>query len=98
MTLVARIGDITIPSGSHSAFPPTPAVEGSPNVFANGIAVVRTGDKYAPHVLGLVVHQPMQDTCSSNVFANGKGIARLGDTTDCGHILALGSPNVFAGD
>lgn len=33
----------------HECFPPRPAIEGSPNVFVNGIAAVRLADRYAVH-------------------------------------------------
>ena len=96
---VARMGDPTAPGGGHSDYTPTMSIEGSPNVFANGISVVREGDAYLIHVSpSPATHaKPVQDECSSTVFANGKGVARMGDAIDCGHTIAEGSPNVFAG-
>ncbi|RVV96489.1 hypothetical protein EKE94_18495, partial [Mesobaculum littorinae] len=47
MAKATQLGDIG--SGHECHFPPTPATGASPDVFVNGIAVVRQGDSYAPH-------------------------------------------------
>lgn len=58
-------------SAGHGCFPPSPAVEGSPNVFANGIPVVRAGDLYAPHTCDDTTHSGRVGVGSEKVFANG---------------------------
>jgi hypothetical protein len=81
--------------------------EGSSTVFANGIGVVRRGDKMASHAHGdpcvasATNHSPPLDTYSATVFANGLEIGRLtdhydGDGTGQTHEITTGSPNVFA--
>jgi uncharacterized Zn-binding protein involved in type VI secretion len=50
---VATVGQLTT---GHGSFPPTVSVQGSPNVFISGFAVVRAGDAYAPHTDGDETH------------------------------------------
>jgi len=72
--------------------------EGSSDVFANNIGVVRKGDKVAPHAAsGCGTDSSVITIHSSNVFANGKEIARIGDGYTSDNIITSGSPNVFAG-
>jgi len=53
----------------------------SPNVFVEGVGVVREGDKVEVHNKpGCGPHAPKCDTYSPDVFANTKGIACVGDT------------------
>lgn len=77
-------------------FPPVPAIQASSNVFANGIPVVRQGDKYAVHCLSGSCHQGAA-TGSSTVYANGKGITTNTKPMTCGDTSANGSSTVFAG-
>jgi uncharacterized Zn-binding protein involved in type VI secretion len=81
--------------------------EGSSDVFANSIGVVRKGDKMASHphgdpcVASATNHSPPLDTYSQNVFANNKEIGRIGDHYDGDgtsqtHAISTGSPNVYA--
>lgn len=91
MPAVVRIGD---KSAGH-CFEPRPNLEGSSNVFINGKAVHRIGDRWAPHTCGNSTHDAVQAQGSPNVFINGKAVARLGDKQTCGDICAEGSPNVF---
>ena len=61
-------------------------IEGSPDVFVNGLPIHRKGDA---------------DTCgkqmeaSTRAFANGRGRARVTDRNTCLEPETTGSPNVF---
>jgi len=78
------------------------ATQGS--VVANGIAVLRPGDRCLPHTIlrrcgkypCCLPHRAKVNMGSSSVFALGIPVARAGDSTDQG-ALFQGSPNVFAG-
>lgn len=83
--------------------------EGSGDVFANNIGVVRKGDKMKSHPHGdpcvgsATNHAPPLDKFSPNVFANNLNIGRLtdhydGDGTSQTHEIVSGSPNVYAND
>lgn len=50
---IAVIGQTTV---GHAGFPPSPAVEGSSDVFVEMTGVVRAGDAYAPHSDGSSTH------------------------------------------
>lgn len=79
-------------------FPPRPADSGSPNVFVNGIAVVRVGDHYPTHSCPpYPPHDGNASVGSSTVFVNGKALHRNGDAISCGDTATNGSPNVFVG-
>jgi uncharacterized Zn-binding protein involved in type VI secretion len=73
--------------------------EGSGNVFANGIGVVRQGDNDTVHAYGgrncSARHQVPLSAGAPTVFVNGRALGRIGDG---GETLASGSPNVFAGN
>lgn len=90
MGAAVRLGDR---SAGH-CFEPRPNLDGSPNVFINGIAAHRVGDKWAFHRCGKSSHDGVQSQGSPNVFVNGKALARIGDRISCGDICAQGSPNV----
>jgi uncharacterized Zn-binding protein involved in type VI secretion len=81
----------------HSSFPPRPNTSRSPNVFANGLRVVRKDDTFAVHSSGASSHSGIVTGGSSSVFVNGKRLARNGDSISCGSVIANGSPNVSAG-
>jgi Uncharacterized conserved protein len=94
----ARLGDIG--SGHSCHYPPSPAVEGSPNVIINGRPAVRKGDAYAVHgcsVCPAPPHSRKLAKGSPTVFFNGKQAGRIGDPIDCGGVDITGSPNVFIG-
>lgn len=82
-------------SNGHG-FPPVPCIQGSSNVFVNGTAITRQGDKYTVHCLSSSCHQGAA-TGSSTVFANGKGVNTNGKPITCGDTAGNGSSNVFAG-
>lgn len=95
MPAVCRIGDADIAHCSGMA-----RAQGSPDVFANGIAVSRQGDRNTPHLLPGVpcpAHTAPITTGSTTVFANGKGVGRIGDAISGCTAVAAGSSNVFAG-
>ncbi len=84
---------------------------GSPDVYANNLAVNRVDDSWQAHGgnpkfpgdphPGDASNNNKTITGSSTVFANNKPLARIGDqvdTVDGGDKIAGGSPNVFAGD
>lgn len=71
--------------------------QGSGDVFANSIGVVRLGDAMIPHSgPGCGTHAPTLSQGSPNVFANNRQLGRRGDVYGGNHILLTGSPNVFA--
>lgn len=80
----------------HGPYPPRPAIEGSPNVFINGIPANRQGDLWAPHCAA-GCHPGSSSKGSSTVKVNGKDAMRQGDSIDCGSFSAQGSINVFIG-
>ena len=96
MPAVTRVGldkHVGHASPTPSPFHKTAYASGSPNVFTNGAATVRVGDKTGcgdPATVG-----------SGTVFVNGLAVHRQGDATG-GHgswvpsASASGSPNVFA--
>jgi uncharacterized Zn-binding protein involved in type VI secretion len=96
MALVARKG-VDECSG-HDDCPPRKAVEGSPDVFLEGHAIVRVGDLWEPH--GGPDH-PDHDSAaeegSDEIFINGKAVVRVGDCLDCGSVVKSGSMALFAG-
>jgi len=71
------------------------------SVFANGINVLRPGDRLLPHTilvccpLKCVGHGAKVNRGSPNVFIQGVPVARRGDSADFGSMIQ-GSPNVFA--
>jgi uncharacterized Zn-binding protein involved in type VI secretion len=90
MPAVTRIGDL---STGHDGAPPRPAANGSPDVFCNGIPVVRVQDLWQPH------HDSPEfvDIGSPTVYVNGLPVSRIGDHLNCDDYVAEGSPNVFSG-
>lgn len=67
---------------------------GSPNVFINGLAVVRLGDIYI-----CPIHGPNPTVQSSaTVKANGLGVYRVGDATFCGASPDPPANNVIVGN
>ena len=74
------------------------------SVFANGIPILRPGDKCLKHTILSMCgkypccknHRAKVNMGSRSVIAVGMPVARDGDSTDMG-ALFMGSPNVFAG-
>ncbi|MGJ8606232.1 MAG: PAAR domain-containing protein [Marivita sp.] len=79
--------------------PPMPVVQGSPNVSANTLAVMRVGDMYAPHFCPVckAPHPQLLAAGSRSVFVNGIPAGRIGDRVACGGQAQSGSPNVVIG-
>ncbi|KIT15572.1 PAAR domain-containing protein [Jannaschia aquimarina] len=99
MPKATRLGDTG--SGHACHFPSTPATGASPDVFVNGIAVVRQGDSYAPHACPTCPASPHPRSLSGGsgtVFVNGKPAGRVGDSISCGGSAAAGSGDVSFGD
>ena len=96
MPAVTRLGDICT---GHGCWPPRANVQGSPNVFVNGIPVHRQNDAWAAHTCPPIpeTHASVLASGSATVFVNGLQIGRIGDPVACGSSVATGSSNVFAG-
>jgi uncharacterized Zn-binding protein involved in type VI secretion len=98
MPAVVRRGDFC---SGHPGYPARPNLEGSPDVFVNGLAVNRLGDAWAIHG-GLFPNLPHAGTTftgAPTVFCNGRPVARIGDhvSPPCLSTAAHGSPTVFCG-
>lgn len=94
MPATHRLGDICT---GHGCYPPRPSVQGSSNVFVNGIPQVRQGDMYAVHCCKYC-HSGSAAVGSPTVYVNGKQKHRIGDAVSCGSKAMTGSSNVFVGD
>ena len=95
MPAATRIGDADV---THCSTPHR--VEGSSDVFVNGIAWSRQGDNNDSHLLPgspCPSHAAPIASGSSTVFVNGKGAGRIGDAISGCTSVAEGSSNVFAG-
>lgn len=85
----ARVTDDTAcPKTGHGT---NPLVEGSPDVFHDGLNAVRLGDSSA-------CGSPIASAVSSTVFINGKPAAVLGSVGSHGNTIVEGSGTVFIGD
>lgn len=96
MPPVTRLGDN---STGHPCYPARPSVKASKDTFANGMGVVRQGDKYVAHCCGPACHDAVLQKGSTTVFINGKPCGRQGDPMSCSPIdvADVHSPTVFAG-
>lgn len=95
MPAVTRVGDADVPHCSGMV-----RAVGSPNVFANDIAVSRQSDVNTGHLLPPVPcpgHAAPIAIGSPTVFVNDLGCGRIGDAITGCTSVAEGSPNVFAG-
>jgi hypothetical protein len=99
MPAVARKDGTDSVATNHGCTGTTATAEGSEDVFANNIGVVRAGDLDAVHTYPVgdscPPHQVALSSYSNNVFANNKLIGRLGDNYG-GETITSGSSNVFA--
>lgn len=96
MPALTRKGDIGSGHGCH--FPPTVAVEGSPDVLIDGKPALRAGDAYAAHGCPSCPkpsHGRKLSAGSPTVFINGRAAGRVGDAIDCGGKASIGSPTVI---
>jgi uncharacterized Zn-binding protein involved in type VI secretion len=97
MTLLVARKDVDVCTG-HDACPPRKAIEGSPDVFLDGHAVVRLGDLWESH--GCPAHTPHKGRvvqASSEVTVNGLPVVRVGDPLDCGGTVKTGCEALYAG-
>lgn len=94
MTGVVRKGDM---SQGHGCFPSRPNIDGSSDVFVDGIPIHRKGDRWLVHTCGNNTHDGVMSSGSSSVFANGQPVARIGDSISCGDKAKTGSSSVFSG-
>ncbi len=97
MSLLVARKDVDICTG-HDACPPRKAIEGSPDVFLEGHAVVRLGDHWESH--GCPAHSPHKGKviqASDEVTVNGLPVVRIGDPLDCGSKVKTGSEGLYAG-
>nr|WP_042048276.1 type VI secretion system PAAR protein [Aeromonas simiae] len=91
----AKVGDI---GTDHDGFHPTAIIEGSSDVFIDGIPAARVGDALAPHDKPKNPPHPRSIASgSSTVFINGKPAALTGSAVDCGGVI-IGSGTVVIGD
>lgn len=71
-------------------------LSGRPSVIVNDTPIATEGDSVTPHGPGehggpvIVGYWP-------SVIAEDSPVARKGDPASCGHVIATGSDNVFAG-
>ena len=102
---VSRVGDLSNCSADAHGCPACPhpvtgpAIVGSPNVFANGMPVLRVGD-FGIHAVCCGPNMWTATKGSATVFVNGMQVHRLGDMdTHCGGVgnMIQGSPTVMAG-
>src|SRR5690554_6947474 len=92
---VVLLGDL---GTDHEGFPPTPVINGSPDVLIDGKPVARVGDQLAQH--SKPKHSPHPRTIasgSSTVFINGLPVATTGGAISCGGVT-IGSSSVVVGD
>jgi len=97
MSLLVARKDVDVCSG-HDACPARKAIEGSPDVFLEGHAVVRLGDLWETH--GCPAHSPHKGKviqASDEVTVNGLPVVRVGDPLDCGSKVKTGSDLLYAG-
>lgn len=98
MPAATRIGDLDVPHCSGMV-----RAQGSPNVFVNGRAWSRQGDKNTVHLRPVpgnppcLPHSAPIEIGSTKVFVNNMGAGRIGDAITGCTAVAQGSPNVFAG-
>ena len=77
----------------HGTYPPRPPTSWSPDVFANGLNIIRYGDSWASHCCpgchgGTSIG-------GGTIFVNGKVAQQTGDPISCGSVYAQHSPNVY---
>ena len=94
MPAVARKTDVDT---GHGGWPSRPCDQGSPDSFANGLALHRKGDHWGTHCNGPACHDSSLASGSPTVLTNGLQQGRVGDPVACGGTVATGSPDTFAG-
>jgi len=89
MPPATRIDDIGL---GHDGFPPTPAIEGSDNVFIGGKSACRLGDNLKEHP---GPHKRVWSTGCNSVIINSKPSIRIGDSISCGGLSSMGCGTVL---
>ena len=95
------IGRITEICSGHTCWPPTIAIQGSSNVFAEMLPVHRVGDAYIPLCCptpsGPQCHPVITARASPSVFTNNKATSHIGSSTGCSsmNIMITGAPTVW---
>lgn len=95
---VCRKGDLAM---GHGCWPPHNTIQGSEDVFVEGLSVFRSGDDIQPHSC-CGTHKSYGGTGSPTVFVNGKAIQRVSDKatgpyTTCGGTPAICSSVMMTG-
>lgn len=88
---VHRQSDLTC---GHGCWPPQIPESWSPDVFVNGLPVVRNGDKRVVHCCPPPCHGATYIGVNT-VFANGACIQRIGHPLDCDDTVCKGSGDTF---
>ncbi|WP_353619393.1 PAAR domain-containing protein [Ochrobactrum sp. SFR4] len=73
-------------------------MEGSTNVWINGLEALRVDDHFESHgctSCPKLAHARALANGSPNVYINGKRAGRLNDPIDCGGAVVTGSANVY---
>lgn len=89
----ARLTDIGC---GHGCFPPSPVVQGSPNVIVNNLLCARVTDAVQTHCCG-TCHDRAIAKGSRTVIVNNLPCARLTSKIDCGGWIVTASPDVIIG-
>ena len=102
-TIHVSVGDASPSDGSICDADPVDiaTLEGSGDVFAENVGVVRKGDKQQKHTIppACALHQTGLTAYSPNVFANNLNIGREKDTYGCGaKITSVTQSTVYAND
>jgi uncharacterized Zn-binding protein involved in type VI secretion len=88
-----RLKDMTM---GHGCYSPQVLMEGSKDVFIEGIPAHRVGDKIQPHCCH-GCHPSTSAKGSPTVYINGVALMRVGDSADCGSRMMTGALTVKAG-
>ena len=92
----ARLADMS--TSDPCKAPPRPNVQGSGNVFMDGMPAHIMTNAWAPHACpASPPHGAATVQGSGSVFINGLPAARLSGKISCGSIVAQGSGSVFCG-
>ena len=91
----ARLGDSCT---GHGCWPSRSNVEGSPDVFINGLPAHAVGHAWAVHTW---THKPHPShggalaAGAARVYVNGRQLGYIGAPVDCGSSVATGSSDVI---
>lgn len=95
----ARKGDL---AKGHGCFPDSPVIQGSPDVFINGLSAARLGDAVEAHSCtcgkDCGTHSRIISEGSATVFINGRPAATVSHGINCGGVIISGSGDVIIGN